>query len=50
MDLKAEMETVGFVDTQAALSELQATPEALRGDLPDCRVHYMSVMTGRKPE
>lgn len=50
MDLKAEMEAVGLVDTQVALSDLQATPEALRGELPDCRVHYMSVMTGRKPE
>jgi len=50
MNLKAEVEAAGFVEAQVALSELQATPEALRGELPDCRVHYMSVITGRKPE
>jgi predicted methyltransferase len=49
MDLKAELEAVGFVDAQVALSELQATPEALRGELPDNRLHYMSVITGSKP-
>ncbi|MDE0813066.1 MAG: methyltransferase domain-containing protein [Alphaproteobacteria bacterium] len=49
MDLKADLEAVGFTDVQVELSQLQATPEALRGELPDGRLHYMSVITGRKP-
>lgn len=49
MDLKMELETAGFEEVQVALSQLQATPEALRGELPESRVHYMSVITGRKP-
>ena len=50
MDLKAEVESAGFVEAQVALSGLQATPGALRGELPNCRIHYMSVITGRKPD
>jgi SAM-dependent methyltransferase len=49
MDLKAELEAVGFTDVQVDLSQLQATPESLRGELPDGRLHYMTVITGRKP-
>ena len=49
MDLKADLETAGFIDAQVDLSQFQATPEALRGDLPESRLHYMSVITGRKP-
>ena len=50
MDLKREVEAAGFVEAQVVLSGLQATPAALRDELPDCRTHYMSVITGRKPE
>ena len=50
MDLKAEVTAAGFTDVQVDLSGLQATPAALRGELPENRTHYMSVITGRKPE
>ena len=49
MDLQGDLEAAGFTDAQVELSRLQATPESLRGDLPDSRIHYMTVITGRKP-
>jgi SAM-dependent methyltransferase len=49
MALETELTAAGFIEPATALSALQATPEALRGELPESRIHYMSVITARKP-
>jgi SAM-dependent methyltransferase len=49
MDLAAELLAAGFEEPCIELSELQATPGALRNELPNSRIHYMSVITARKP-
>ena len=50
LDMERELNAAGFKDVSIELSELQATPAVLAGELPQSRTHYMSVTTAIVPE
>jgi SAM-dependent methyltransferase len=47
MDMRAELEGAGFTDVRMRIAHPQPEAQVEAGGLPDCRTHYITMITAR---